>query len=85
LSGLKCPVLIVGGTVDLLCPPDATRSLFEAVGSPNKKLLMMGKSYGHSSEYGHGDLVIGTHAPTEVYGAVASLAADAARSDGLNG
>ncbi len=85
LADLKCPVLVIGGTVDLLCPPDVTRSLFEAIGSPHKKLLMMGKSYGHSSEYGHGDLVIGTHAPQEVYGAVASLAADAARSDGLNG
>jgi hypothetical protein len=82
---LTCPVLVIGGTVDLLCPPDATRALFDAIGSKKKKLLMLGKSYGHSSEYGHGDLVIGTHAPDEVYGAIALLAADAAgveRRDG---
>lgn len=85
LSGLTCPVLVIGGTVDLLCPPDATRALFDAIGSPKKHLLMLGKSYGHSSEYGHGDLVIGTRAPDEVYGAIALLAADAAgveRRDG---
>ncbi|MEW5742308.1 MAG: alpha/beta fold hydrolase [Myxococcota bacterium] len=67
VARLQLPVLVVGGTVDVMAPPDVTRDYFELLATPDKQLALFGRSYGHALEYGHGDLVVGTHAPAEVY------------------
>jgi len=64
---LELPVLVVGGTVDVMAPPDVTRDYFELLGTRDKQLAIFGRSYGHALEYGHGDLIVGTHATHEVY------------------
>ncbi len=67
LAALQAPVLVVGGTVDLLAPPDVQRALFSLLTSPARTLALFGRTYGHTAEYGHGDLVVGKASPTEVY------------------
>ncbi|MGV3620017.1 MAG: alpha/beta fold hydrolase [Archangium sp.] len=67
IKTIEAPTLVIGGTVDLLSPPDVTRDYFNLLTAPVRQLEMFGKSYGHSSEYGHGDLVIGMNAHLEVY------------------
>lgn len=67
IKDIEAPTLVIGGTVDLLAPPDVTRDLFELLRAPVRQLELFGKSYGHSAEYGHGDLVIGMNAHVEVY------------------
>jgi pimeloyl-ACP methyl ester carboxylesterase len=67
VSRLEAPVLVVGGTADVLAPPDVTRDYYALLSSPDKQLALFGRSYGHALEYGHGDLVVGQHATDEVY------------------
>lgn len=67
VAALKVPALVVGGTVDLLAPPDAMRDYFDSLTSEDRQLALFGRSYGHSAEYGHGDLVVGLKAHEEVY------------------
>lgn len=67
LASLTAPTLVIGGTVDLLSPPDLTRNYFDLLTCPGRQLQLFGKTYGHSAEYGHGDLVVGKQAHLEVY------------------
>ena len=64
---ITVPMLVIGGTVDFLAPPDLTRTYFELLTAPKRELVLFGKSYGHSVEYGHGDLIMGRQAHVEVY------------------
>lgn len=73
LATLQAPVLVVGGTVDFLAPPDVQRELFAALTAPTRELALFGRSYGHVIEYGHGDLVVGKAAPREVYPRIAGF------------
>jgi fermentation-respiration switch protein FrsA (DUF1100 family) len=41
VAGLSCPVLVIAGTHDSIVPANQSEQLFEAVRSPNKKLLMI--------------------------------------------
>ncbi len=75
LEGLQAPTLVIGGTVDLLSPPDVTRDFFNLLRAPVRQLELFGKSYGHSAEYGHGDLVVGRQAHLEVYPAISKFLA----------
>ncbi len=67
LAALAVPTLVIGGTVDFLAPPDLMRTYFELLTAPKRELVLFGKSYGHSAEYGHGDLLVGKQAHVEVY------------------
>lgn len=64
---LRMPMLVIGGTVDHLAPPDATARLFSLVKAPQRELAIFGAQHGHSADYGHGDLIIGARAHLEVY------------------
>jgi homoserine acetyltransferase len=72
---LKQPLLVIGGTVDQLAPPDVTRQLYEQLTAEERQLVIFGQSYGHSAEYGHGDLMVGKNVQTEVYPAVGNFLA----------
>ncbi len=78
LAQVRCPALVLGGSVDLLCPMAATRGLFDALGTPDKRMVVLGTASGHSADYGHGDLVTGRRASEEVYPEVLSLLREAA-------
>ncbi len=64
---LVIPHLIVGGVADGIAPPANCEQHFALAGSPDKELQLYGKQFGHREDYGHGDLLLGTHADTEVY------------------
>jgi pimeloyl-ACP methyl ester carboxylesterase len=67
LERLNVPALVIGGTHDRLAPADVVRAAYELLGSDDKQLALFGCEYGHRQNYGHGDLLFGEGAPTEVY------------------
>lgn len=67
LHRIMVPILIVGGKVDNTAPPYNAVYTYAHVGSPDKTLKIFGRQDGNIIDYGHTDLIIGTHAPREVY------------------
>jgi len=67
LSRIACPVLLMGGTLDLLAPPQALERALAELGAPDKALLLFGKTRGDAQDYGHGDLIFGRRAPEEIF------------------
>lgn len=64
---LQLPLMFVGGSVDHLAPEAGVAKAFESSTSPDKVLHLFGRAHGHAEEFGHGDLVFGAGAPTEVF------------------
>lgn len=60
VATLTLPVLVIGGSVDHLAPPQSSQKYFELLTAPGKQLALF-------EGFGHGDLIIGTRAPDEVY------------------
>lgn len=67
LARIRCPVLLMGGAMDVLAPPQAVERALADVGSADKMLVLFGQSRGDKQDYGHGDLIFGRHAPEEVF------------------
>jgi polyhydroxyalkanoate synthase subunit PhaC len=67
LATLQQPVRFFAGAADNLAPADAIKPAFEAWGSPDKHLFVLGTAQGYSADYGHGDLAIGRNAAVEIY------------------
>lgn len=67
LADLRLPLLVTGGSRDRLAPPPAVTKAFEAAGSTDKTLMIFGTENGDALDYGHGDLIFGEGAPTEVF------------------
>ena len=67
MAGIELPVLFLAGPRDLLAPPDAVKDAFERVASADKKFLICSRAQRFSVNYGHFDLLIGSHAPREIY------------------
>ena len=67
LHRIQSPTLIMAGSVDRLTPPKDLAHVFDSIGSKDKKLMVFGKESGCRHEYGHIDLVLGRHAPDEVF------------------
>jgi pimeloyl-ACP methyl ester carboxylesterase len=67
LANVRCPVLLIGGTLDLLAPPQAMERALGELGTSEKTLLLFGKSRGDAQDYGHGDLIFGRRAPDEIF------------------
>lgn len=59
------PVLALGGSKDRQCPPEAVAHTLESV--HGAELRMFGRGQGHAEHYGHFDLVMGKHAPDELW------------------
>lgn len=77
---LRIPTLLLGGSRDLQCTPEASAMTYELLsGVREKKLTMFGKPFGHEDDYGHFDLIMGKRAAAEVWPEItAFLAAGAA-------
>ena len=67
LARIHCPVLLMGGTMDVLAPPKAMEEALGELGAPQKALVLFGKARGDKQDYGHGDLIFGRYAPDEVF------------------
>ncbi len=67
LANIQVPLLIAGGSSDRLAPVEVVKEVFDHAGSEDKTLLIFGTDSGDALDYGHGDLIFGAGAPTEVY------------------
>lgn len=67
LRGVQVPLLLIAGSLDPLAPPPAVEHVAQRVGSTDVTFKVMGRAHGSAVEYGHGDLIIGDHAPDEVF------------------
>ena len=61
---LKKPLLLMAASDDRQCPLLALEATAAAT---NAKVLRFGSRHGHRAEYGHFDLLLGKHAPEEVW------------------
>lgn len=64
---ITAPVLFVAGAGDALTPIRDIQFIYDRISSQRKRLLVVGKDSGFSSDYGHVDMVLGRRAPEEVY------------------
>jgi pimeloyl-ACP methyl ester carboxylesterase len=67
LAEFRVPVLVAVGAADLQRPAPAVRATFDALGSPDKRLLVAGTAAGWPCEVGHDDLLAGLASPTHLY------------------
>jgi pimeloyl-ACP methyl ester carboxylesterase len=78
LANVTTPVLVLGGTLDGLAPPAAIHGQAALLGSADKTVMLFGRENGDRLDYGHGDLLFGMGAPTEVYPRIVAWVADRA-------
>lgn len=71
LADVTAPVLAFAGDEDRQCPPQAAETTFEKLGSKDKKLVLLGKNYGHDTHYGHIDILVGKQSPRDVHPIIA--------------
>ena len=74
MKAITAPVLALAGARDLLAPPAAAHLISTLVSGP-VELVRVGLMEGFSTDYGHGDLVLGRHAPDEVLPVLADFLA----------
>jgi pimeloyl-ACP methyl ester carboxylesterase len=65
LAAVRAPILALAGARDFLAPPAAVHRVAEFSGGP-VEAVTAGLAGGFSTDYGHGDLVLGLRAPDEV-------------------
>jgi len=65
LNKIQIPTLVVWGTRDNLSPSHVTRRVYDEISSKDKSIHIVGRSQGHSQDYGHTDLLIGKKAAEE--------------------
>ncbi len=71
LEEITCPLLVVAGRADGIVPPWQARAAYELVGSEDRSYLLMGKAWGYSADYGHGDLMVGRMTPRDLFPEIA--------------
>jgi pimeloyl-ACP methyl ester carboxylesterase len=71
VNGLRnstVPLFIIGGSKDVMAPPEAVRAACTNGRDPElQKLWIFGKASGCAEDYGHVDLLVGARAEGEVY------------------
>ncbi|MBU8894338.1 alpha/beta hydrolase [Corallococcus sp. H22C18031201] len=67
IARLQLPVLVMGGSADRLATAQNVESQYALLTAPDKSLHVFGRDHGDQQDYGHGDLIFGQGAPTEVY------------------
>ena len=67
MKQVQAPALVVGGQADRIAHPRTVAGGYESLGSPCKRLLIVGRKHGHRQDYGHADLTFGRAAPEEVF------------------
>lgn len=72
MKAIHVPVLAMAGARDLLAPPEAAHLVGKLVSGPSE-LVRVGVSEHFSTDYGHGDLVLGLKAPDEVLARLADF------------
>ncbi len=72
ISNINIPVYAMTGSVDLICTPDAVLFLKEKIREDLLKITIAGINTGFSTDYGHGDIIFGRKAPSEIFPLITS-------------
>ncbi len=67
LGQICVPVFAVGGSVDRIAPPESVAAAVAEMQTPDIRYREMGLRFGDRADYGHIDLLVGRHAPEEVF------------------
>jgi pimeloyl-ACP methyl ester carboxylesterase len=67
LERITTPILIVAGSKDGLTPARDLHHVYERIASADKAFRIIGTQHGFARDYSHADLVLGLHAPDDVY------------------
>jgi pimeloyl-ACP methyl ester carboxylesterase len=67
LERIQTPILIIAGSKDKLTPACDLEEVYRRVASRDKAFQIIGKQQGFAHDYSHADLVLGLHAPDDVY------------------
>ena len=67
LSEVTTPAFFAAGAADGVVLPDSVRAAFDAWGGQASEFHIFGRNHGARIDYGHGDLLVGAHAPSEVF------------------
>ncbi len=67
LYRVDCPALVMSGAVDGIAPPAAVERAALKLGGSQVRYREMGTRFGDCIDYGHIDLLVGKHAPQEVF------------------
>jgi len=70
LDRIEVPVLSLSGSVDRVAPPAAVAAVVQRLAARDVRYREMGQGFGCRADYGHGDLLVGSAAPDEVYPAL---------------
>lgn len=71
LAEVKLPMLFLAGRADRVVNPDRVAGYYAAVGSPDKRFVVLSRANGFSGDYGHLDFGDADHAKTEVFPLIA--------------
>jgi pimeloyl-ACP methyl ester carboxylesterase len=67
LERIRAPILVIAGGRDRLTPPVDLERVVAGVGAADKTFWVAGHASGLAHEYSHVDLVLGRHAPDDIY------------------
>ena len=67
LGRVSIPVLALSGSLDRIAPPISVAALTDRLRAPDVRLRELGIRNGDRTDYGHADLLVGRHAPEDVY------------------
>lgn len=67
LERIAAPLCVIAGSNDELTPARDLRRVYERVRSADKEFRIIGREHGFRSDYSHADLVLGRHAPDDVF------------------
>lgn len=73
LAAVRVPMFVVAGKVDGIAPPWVVRPGFEALGSPEKRWMVLSEANGMRADYNHMDMLLGERAPDELWGRIADF------------
>jgi pimeloyl-ACP methyl ester carboxylesterase len=67
LERINTPILIIAGSKDGLTPPRDLERVHRRIASRDKAFRIIGRAQGFAHDYSHADLILGLHAPDDVY------------------
>jgi pimeloyl-ACP methyl ester carboxylesterase len=67
LERITTPILIIAGNKDGLTPVRDLAAVHRRIAASDKQFRIIGRGHGAAHDYSHADLVLGLHAPDDVY------------------
>jgi len=67
LERITTPILILAGSKDGLTPARDLEEVYRRIAARDKAFRVIGKAQGFARDYSHADLILGLHAPDDVY------------------